>query len=145
MIKKFFLAQGAQSRWLMPVNMHKMVPVELAQGNCFAAIILRMEEDTGIDALHQSIRDQLKAQHYWPWWWLMRLPGYIGTPLAAQLFKYYYAKKYHMTGFFSNIGNWNGKLVLSMQIHPTLVNTREQVDFYCAQWAVELRELIHAP
>ncbi len=165
------LVTGGKTRWAIPVNMRGAPGLSDESLNQFSAIHVVCPPDLGLAGLHARIRAKFKEGNHWANWALMHAGKLIGLERSEKFFIDGYKKPRPGTGGISSVGEWtsdvvgpdegwaafamvskispisavtltvNGKLSLSLQLHPSLNPTPELIRDTVAHWIRKIGEI----
>jgi hypothetical protein len=162
---------GGRTRWSIPVNLRGATGLPEEVPNQFSLIDVICPPGMEVEDLHRRVVRKLKQGNHWANWALMHYGKHAGLKRAEEAFRNGYAKPRPGTGGISSVGEWdservapdeawvvfgptsklspvsmataavNGKLAVTLQIHPSLGSTTESTAEHMEGWLKELRSL----
>jgi hypothetical protein len=158
-------------RWLIPVNLRGAVRLSRDTANHASFIAALARGDATPAEIHASVRASARRLSHWGAWWWLGISRWIGEGGMLRLMEYYEKRRHSWMGSFSNIGEWNagsgtgdvrffcppasrshpvasgavtwnGRVALSVQLHPGLSPGPEGARATMDAWSRELAALI---
>ncbi len=156
--------EGGDTRWVIQVNMRGAVGLGDEIPNQFSAVHIVCPPGATPATVHSLTRESLGRGSHWANWALMNIAKHVGLEKAEKFFTERYADPRPATGSYSSLGEWtthevgpdeawivgattsklnpiavcpivvNGKLAVTLQIHPTLGATEADTRALLGAW-----------
>lgn len=158
--------------WVVPVNMRGAQGVNPNVGNQTSSLIIHVNKNDSLLSLHQKIKDGFLRGDHFCGWLFSHLSKFVNTNTLRFIHKSFY-KSDNYIGSLSNLGSWetmsdqektvlfsppagrmiplsagvievNGKLSISLQIHPCISRETETTKRMMCNWIEKLINKNHS-
>lgn len=160
-VRGLWVPTGADSRWMLPVNMRGAVPNPSDPPPQMAFLAVDASDTTSARALQTQIDGHQRSAQHWGMWALLHLGRLLGEAGMRKDIRKRERQRHGVTGMFSNLGVWtvegaghwlfcpaitrvypigagcitvNGRMALALQVHDALGGSLEQARATLQGW-----------